>query len=99
MSSVQFSQAKDAELAWLDGEIHFTTPQTASPQSDNNKGGGGLVPVLGPTASTVCEHHALCTVRIMSLVSQGKGHTNVLVNPPRLSDFKQVVTKAGISVY
>ncbi len=25
MSSVFFSQAKDAELAWVDGEIHFSS--------------------------------------------------------------------------
>lgn len=25
MSSVSFSQAKDAELAWVDGEIHFSS--------------------------------------------------------------------------
>lgn len=32
------------------------------------------------------------------LSTQVKGHRNVFVNPPRLSDFKQVLTKAGIQV-
>ena len=26
MSSIQFSPAKDAELAWVDGQIHFAAP-------------------------------------------------------------------------
>ncbi len=25
MSSVSFSQAKDAELAWVDGQVHFSS--------------------------------------------------------------------------
>lgn len=28
-----------------------------------------------------------------------KGHGTVFVNPPRLSDFKQVLTKAGVQVH
>lgn len=30
MSSVVFSQAKDAELAWIDGEIHFSSSTSKS---------------------------------------------------------------------
>ncbi len=48
MSSVNFSHAKDAELAWLDGEIHFTQTTSSCPEEggDNKEG-----PVLGPISS------------------------------------------------
>ncbi len=32
------------------------------------------------------------------VIPQVKGHQSVFINPPRLSDFKQVLTKAGIQV-
>ncbi|XP_064403755.1 cleavage and polyadenylation specificity factor subunit 2-like [Halichondria panicea] len=80
MSSVNFSHAKDAELAWLDGEIHFTQTTSSCPEEggDNKEG-----PVLGPISS--------------GPITTDKGHSSVFINPPRLSDFKQVLTKAGIS--
>ena len=40
---------------------------------------------------------ALTTLKFY-ISTQVKGHRNVFVNPPRLSDFKQVLTKAGIQV-
>ena len=50
MSSISFSQAKDAELAWLNGEIHFA--QTTSHIEEEGTGDKreGLVPVLGPVS-------------------------------------------------
>ncbi len=50
MSSVFFSQAKDAELAWVDGEIHFSSVTskgvmgTVEGESGNKE--LGTVPVL-----------------------------------------------------
>ena len=50
MSSVVFSQAKDAELAWIDGEIHFSsvTSKTIIGQEEpmNGDDSSGGVPVL-----------------------------------------------------
>lgn len=65
MSSVNFSPAKDAELAWLDGEIRFaqTVSSRYKESGDNNR--EGLVPVLGPalTVSGCCVNsNHLCLV-------------------------------------
>jgi len=48
MSSISFSQAKDAELAWLDGQIHYQTTTTGSEGA--GQGDKRLVPVLGPAS-------------------------------------------------
>lgn len=40
MNTVDFAQAKDAELAWVDGVIHTTA------DDDTGGGGGDMLPVL-----------------------------------------------------
>ena len=60
MSSVVFSQAKDAELAWIDGEIHFssTTSKTIlgqeEPMDADDLSDG--VPVLDVLPQTLVGH-------------------------------------------
>ena len=56
MSSVAFSQAKDAELAWIDGEIHFSSNTSKSilgqEARDNEETSDG-VPVLDVLPQTL----------------------------------------------
>ena len=56
MSSVSFGQAKDAELAWVDGEIHFSsaTSKNVVGEGDNDQEkAGDLVPVLDALPSNL----------------------------------------------
>lgn len=56
MSSVNFSQAKDAELAWVDGEIHFSsaTSKNVVGEGENDaEKTGDLVPVLDALPSNL----------------------------------------------
>lgn len=66
ISGVNFAQAKDAELGWVDGQIYMNDEVDGIP--------------------------------ILDILSQPQvtGHQNVFINPPRLSDFKNILTKAGI---
>lgn len=100
MSSVHFSQAKDAQLAWVDGEIHLAQPASScSAPQGGDEDRASLVPVLGPAATVSGQVVWNAFLLALRISPQDKGgHTSVLVNPPRLSDFKQVLTKAGISV-
>jgi len=56
MSSVAFSQAKDAELAWIDGEIRFSSNTSKSilgqEAGDNEESSDG-VPVLDVLPQTL----------------------------------------------
>ncbi len=50
MSSISFSQAKEAELAWVDGQIHFSGSIPGKGESKTNGNVGtkelNVVPVL-----------------------------------------------------
>ncbi|XP_011409895.2 PREDICTED: cleavage and polyadenylation specificity factor subunit 2-like [Amphimedon queenslandica] len=67
MSGTRFAPGKDAELAWVDGQIRLSSDGTDS------------IPVLDVFHN-----------------KQVADHKNVFINPPRLSDFKNTLTKAGI---
>lgn len=68
MSSVAFSQAKDAELAWIDGEIHFSSTTSKSilgqEESINGDDTSDGVPVLDVLPQTLVRH----TVSTYSIV-------------------------------
>lgn len=50
MSAITFNHAKDAELAWVDGQIHFSAP-SGGPKTEDL----GLVPILDAVTSVeVC---------------------------------------------
>lgn len=81
MNSVSFSQARDSELAWVDGNVHFSSAQPDTTADTVKKEGvqGTTIPVL----DALPNHQVL-------------GHCSVFINPPRLADFKQVLNKAGL---
>lgn len=68
MSSISFSQAKDAELAWLDGQIHINPAANLGQYikgGNENEGARelNLVPILDalPSAEVcVCMHTCMC---------------------------------------
>ena len=41
MSSISFSQAKDAELAWVDGRLHYSDSAPDEGEEGGGRGGGG----------------------------------------------------------
>ena len=64
MSSVTFSQAKDAELAWIDGEIHFSsaTSKGILGQEEESMNGGDSsdgVPVLDILPQMLVSPHSI----------------------------------------
>jgi cleavage and polyadenylation specificity factor subunit 2 len=83
MNSVQFSQARDSELAWVDGSVHLSTAVPTGfkgqDSTGSQKGEAMVTPVLDALPH-----------------NQVKGHPSVFINPPRLADFKQVLNKAGL---
>lgn len=68
MSSVTFSQAKDAELAWIDGEIHFSSSTSKSilgqEESMDSEDTSDGVPVLDVLPQTLvgCTQYQLTPV-------------------------------------
>lgn len=48
MNSVSFSQARDSELAWVDGNVHFSSAQPDTTADTVKKEGvqGTTIPVL-----------------------------------------------------
>ncbi|XP_078355385.1 cleavage and polyadenylation specificity factor subunit 2-like [Oculina patagonica] len=99
VSSLQFSRARDAELAWVDGQLHMNASETHV----------GLVLEDGELREEDEGHEKMetdqsgkeepmDTVPVLEQLSLSEitGHTSVYINEPRLSDFKQVLNKAGI---
>jgi len=96
VSSLIFSRAKDAELAWVDGELRMeedeiiidakTVPEEVNMVTDEDEqskkfGDAGKDKI--PTLEPL-------------LLNNISGHPTVFVNELKLSDFKQVLIKAGI---
>lgn len=85
VSSIEFARAKDAELAWIDGEIMMQELEKVVEkdieikETDEIESNQELIPTLQSLPA--------------SLVP---GHTTIFVNELKLSDFKQVLLRAGI---
>ncbi|EDV21733.1 uncharacterized protein TRIADDRAFT_30006 [Trichoplax adhaerens] len=91
VSSLYYCNAKDAELAWVDGRVTVTAKgherlldknnknEDEAMDTDNTSITEAVVPILEPL-----------------LQSEIPGHKSVFINDPRLSDLKQTLTKAGI---
>ena len=71
VSSVHFSRAKEAELAWIDGQIHLrsATSKAVMGEGGGEREGGGeskekdLVPVLDALPQSQVGHHGYCAHR------------------------------------
>ncbi|EDO46395.1 predicted protein [Nematostella vectensis] len=89
VSSLQFAQARDAELAWIDGQLDMKlAPANQDLMGDKP----------GEEKMETDQDEALDTVPVLEQNTSSKiaGHVSVFINEPRLSDFKQVLNKAGI---
>uniref|UniRef100_L7MA23 Cleavage and polyadenylation specificity factor subunit 2 n=1 Tax=Rhipicephalus pulchellus TaxID=72859 RepID=L7MA23_RHIPC len=82
VSSLQFARAKNAELAWLDGEI--ATEEHLAPD--------------GTRDETIDEDESRESMYILQPLppSQVPGHATIFVNELKLSDFKQVLLRNGV---
>jgi len=81
-STLKFSKAKDAQLAWLDGVIKMTEEDKADlrpMEEDDEEKAKPVIPMLNPLPEEAVQ-----------------GHSSNFVNELKLSDFKLVLTKAGI---
>uniref|UniRef100_A0A1E1XGR2 Cleavage and polyadenylation specificity factor subunit 2 n=1 Tax=Amblyomma aureolatum TaxID=187763 RepID=A0A1E1XGR2_9ACAR len=82
VSSLQFSRAKNAELAWLDGEIateeHLAPDGTQDDSLDVDEPRDSMY-ILQPLPP-----------------SQVPGHATIFINELKLSDFKQVLLRNGV---
>ncbi|XP_046847920.1 cleavage and polyadenylation specificity factor subunit 2-like [Xenia sp. Carnegie-2017] len=80
VSSLQFSQTRDAEIAWVDGQlVREQLKSLVHDQENMDVDTFDSVPVL--------EQLPLAEI---------PGHDQVFINDPRLSDFKQILQKNGI---
>ncbi|XP_052767669.1 cleavage and polyadenylation specificity factor subunit 2-like [Mya arenaria] len=92
VSALEFSKARDAELAWIDGIINFTESRLdieTDIQEDDEE---------DAKLSIVRGREGLENVPILEAVpsNQISGHTAVFINEPKLSDFKVVLLQEGI---
>uniref|UniRef100_V5H675 Cleavage and polyadenylation specificity factor subunit 2 n=1 Tax=Ixodes ricinus TaxID=34613 RepID=V5H675_IXORI len=82
VSSLQFSKAKNAELAWLDGEIiaeEHLAPDGSKEDAPDVEESRDSMYILQPLPP-----------------SQIPGHATIFVNELKLSDFKQVLLRNGV---
>ncbi|XP_047109970.1 probable cleavage and polyadenylation specificity factor subunit 2 [Schistocerca piceifrons] len=84
VSSLQLKRGKDAELAWIDA--HITTREASK----------DVKPVDADTEKDEKDDDQIYTLEPLPL-SQISGHQTAFINELKLSDFKQVLTKANIS--
>ncbi|XP_065053263.1 cleavage and polyadenylation specificity factor subunit 2-like [Rhopilema esculentum] len=82
VSSLSFAQTREAELAWVDGRLVIERSKIDA-RSDEKM-------------ETDDDHRRDVVPVLEQLPSEEvPGHRSVFVDEPRLSDFKQVLTKAG----
>ncbi|XP_049786252.1 probable cleavage and polyadenylation specificity factor subunit 2 [Schistocerca cancellata] len=84
VSSLQLKRGKDAELAWID--THITTREASK----------DVKPVDADTEKDEKDDDQIYTLKPLPL-NQISGHQTAFINELKLSDFKQVLTKANIS--
>ena len=60
MNTVVFAPAKDAELAWVDGQIHTAAPTLMGSQQEGEREGVDAMPVLDILPQTEVGVRALC---------------------------------------
>lgn len=83
VSALQFSQTRDAEIAWVDGQlVRENIKSLAQGSNDVEK-----MDVDSFDSVPVLEQLALTEI---------PGHDQVFINDPRLSDFKQILQKNGL---
>lgn len=88
VSALQFSQTRDAEIAWVDGQLvkeNIKSLINVSHRSNEEKMEVDRVDAFDSVP--VLEQLALTEI---------PGHDQVFINDPRLSDFKQILQKNGV---
>lgn len=102
VSSLQFSRARDAELAWVDGQLHMNSSEShvglVLEDGELRDEEEGHEKMETNQSNENGKEEPMDTVPVLEQLqlSQITGHTSVYINEPRLSDFKQVLNKAGI---
>eukprot|EP00794_Sanderia_malayensis_P003077 gene3078-3542_t len=83
VSSLSFAQTRDTELAWVDGQLIIESSGESFTEDDGME--------------TDAEFRKEAVPILEQLQPEEiPGHRSVFIDEPRLSDFKQILTKAGI---
>eukprot|EP00118_Oscarella_pearsei_P004174 m.17358 g.17358 ORF g.17358 m.17358 type:complete len:752 (+) comp27458_c0_seq1:6-2261(+) len=101
VNHLQFVKAKDFELAWIDAKTYLDTEalntvtrrktKSRDMDSDDESEDSDQMETGELAVGILPELDAAPQTEI-------KGHPDIFVNEPRLSDFKQILTKAGMQV-
>jgi len=93
VSSLQFSKARDAELAWVDGQLSMRQEKSRLGTLEE-----GEVEDDEDMETNQEKEEPMDSVPVLEQLPllEIPGHTAVFINEPRLSDFKQILTKSGI---
>ncbi|XP_077995100.1 cleavage and polyadenylation specificity factor subunit 2-like [Glandiceps talaboti] len=103
VSSLEFSKAKDAELAWIDGQLELTanvvdTGVILEEGELAEEGEDGDEPKQPETNSKKKESKSVDGVPTLEGLppTETPGHQEVFINEPRLMEFKQILLRQGI---
>ncbi|XP_022083164.1 cleavage and polyadenylation specificity factor subunit 2-like [Acanthaster planci] len=102
VSSLEFSKAKDAELAWIDGQLDLPTPHlgVVKEQTGTTEEEGSEVkikaPGLGIGKDTSADTDEIIPMLGAIPLQEVPGHYQVFVNAPKFQDLKQVMSRNGI---
>ena len=102
VSSLQFSKAKDAELAWLDALLDLSVAKTdtsAKHDLEEKELDENGMKIGASQQSDVLrdeESGDIVPTLVKLPAYQKPGHMSVFINEPKLSDFKQVLVREGI---
>ncbi|KAG1652144.1 Cleavage and polyadenylation specificity factor subunit 2 [Nymphon striatum] len=92
VSSLKFSKAKDVELAWMDGVIMMPRHESLLGVEANDSDDVETKMDVETEFETA---QIIPTLELLSKI-QAPSHSTVFINELKLSDFKQVLLKAGI---
>ncbi|XP_006812203.1 LOW QUALITY PROTEIN: cleavage and polyadenylation specificity factor subunit 2-like [Saccoglossus kowalevskii] len=107
VSSLEFAKAKDAELAWVDGQLDLMVSATDTgillEEGELTEENEDTVITTGPkpiteTAAKRRETKSGEGVPILEGLppNEAPGHQEVFINEPRLMEFKQILLRNGI---
>ncbi|XP_038072490.1 cleavage and polyadenylation specificity factor subunit 2-like isoform X2 [Patiria miniata] len=102
VSSLEFSKAKDAELAWIDGQLDLPTSDLGvnKEQTEVTEEEGSEVkvkaPGLGIGKDTSADADEVIPMLGAIPPQEVPGHYQVFVNAPKFQDLKQVMSRNGI---
>lgn len=94
VNQLKFQKGRDAEVAWIDGQISFRTKQFELENPENNQEN---TPMETDQITTVDEKERVLALEPLSDDIKITPHNSVFINELKLVDFKQVLMRNNIS--